>query len=59
MEVLTSPAMTGEWEQKLRQIEEGKKTRASFMEEISSLTRDFVEKPPALMKQLHRLRRLI
>ncbi len=44
VEVLTSPAMTGEWEQKLRQIEEGKKTRASFMEEISSLTRDFVEK---------------
>ena len=44
VEVSTSPAMTGEWEQKLRQIEEGKKTRASFMEEISSLTRNFVEK---------------
>ena len=44
VEVLTSPAMTGEWEQKLRQIEEGKMTRDSFMEEISNLTRDFVSK---------------
>ena len=44
VEVLTSPAMTGEWEQKLRQIEEGKMTRESFMEEISNLTRDFVSK---------------
>ena len=30
VEILTSPAMTGEWEQKLRQIEEGKMTRESF-----------------------------
>ena len=44
VEVLTSPAMTGEWEQKLRRIEEGKMSRNSFMEEISSLTKDFVEK---------------
>jgi len=44
VEVLTSPAMTGEWEQKLRQIEDGKMTRDSFMEEISNLTRDFVSK---------------
>ena len=44
VEVLTSPAMTGEWEQKLRQIEEGKKTRTSFMDEISNLTKDFVAK---------------
>ncbi|HAF58557.1 MAG TPA: DNA topoisomerase III [Opitutae bacterium] len=44
VEVLTSPAMTGEWEQKLRRIEEGKMSRNSFMEEISHLTREFVEK---------------
>ncbi len=44
VEILTSPALTGEWEQKLRQIEEGKMSRDSFMEEISHLTRDFVEK---------------
>ena len=36
--------MTGEWEQKLRRIEEGKMSRNSFMEEISHLTREFVEK---------------
>ena len=44
VEVLTSPAMTGEWEQKLRKIEEGQMSRSAFMEEISSLTRDFVAK---------------
>jgi DNA topoisomerase-3 len=44
VEVLTSPAMTGEWEQKLRKIEEGKMSRVSFMEEISQLTKEFVEK---------------
>ena len=44
VEVLTSPAMTGEWEQKLRMIEDGKMSRKAFMSEISSLTRDFVEK---------------
>jgi DNA topoisomerase IA len=36
--------MTGEWEQKLAKIEEGKCPVPTFMEEISSLTRDFVEK---------------
>ncbi len=44
VEILTSPALTGEWEQKLRLIEEGKFSRDSFMNEISALTRDFVEK---------------
>jgi len=44
VEVLTSPALTGEWEQKLRLIEEGKMTRQAFMAEISKLTREFVEK---------------
>lgn len=43
-DVLTSPALTGEWEQKLRKIENGEMTRVEFMEEISSLTKDFVSK---------------
>src|ERR1035438_5438737 len=32
---LTSPAMTGEWEFKLRQIEHGKFTRPEFMSEVA------------------------
>ncbi|MDA7822937.1 DNA topoisomerase 3 [Opitutales bacterium] len=44
VEILTSPAMTGEWEQKLRLIEEGKLSRDTFMGEISSMTQDFVKK---------------
>ena len=44
VEILTSPAMTGEWEQKLRMIEEGRFSRASFMSEISNMTKDFVKK---------------
>lgn len=42
--VLTSPTMTGEWEHKLRKIEEGEMSRDEFMQEISSLTQDFVSK---------------
>ena len=41
-EVLTSPSMTGEWEYKLRKIEDGNMTRDEFMTEISKLTEDFV-----------------
>ncbi len=44
VDILTSPAMTGEWEQKLRMIEEGKFERKAFMDEISELTKDFVAK---------------
>ncbi len=36
--VLTSPSLTGEWEYKLRQIEEGKLSRDAFMQEIAGLT---------------------
>jgi len=43
-EVLTSPSMTGEWEYKLRKIEDGTMTREEFMREISKLTEDFVAK---------------
>jgi len=41
---LTSPAMTGEWEFKLRQIEHGKFTRPEFMREVVAQTRGIVER---------------
>jgi len=41
---LTSPDLTGEWEYKLKQMEEGKLTRESFMEGIREATKDIVEK---------------
>lgn len=50
IEMLTSPAMTGEWEYKLRQIEEGKLSREAFMKGIREATTTIVEamkNPPA------------
>ena len=44
IEALTSAAMTGRWEQKLRLIEQGEMTRATFMKEIADETRSLVEK---------------
>lgn len=41
---LTSPEMTGEWEYKLKRMEQGEMARPQFMEEIRSFTNDFVEK---------------
>ena len=41
---LTSPAMTGEWEQKLHLIERNELSRDAFMEGISSMTTEIVEK---------------
>jgi len=43
-EEITSPAMTGEWEFKLRQIEHGKFTRPEFMKEVANQTRGIVER---------------
>ena len=43
-DILTSPSMTGEWEHKLRLIEEGSMTREQFMKEITLLTEEFVSK---------------
>ena len=43
-EVLTSPSMTGEWEYKLRKIEDGTMSRDEFMRDITKLTEDFVSK---------------
>ena len=41
---LTSPAMTGEWEQKLRLIERSELSRGAFMNGIGAMTTDIVEK---------------
>ena len=43
-DILTSPSMTGEWEHKLRLIEDGAMTREQFMKEITQLTEEFVSK---------------
>ncbi len=43
-DALTSPAMTGEWEFKLRQMEHGKFSRDSFMQEVTEQTKGIVER---------------
>ena len=44
VQVLSNPIMTGEWEFKLLQMEQGKLSREEFMEGIKSLTSEIVEK---------------
>ncbi len=41
---LTSPEMTGEWEFKLKQMEQGAMDRARFMDEIRAFTEEIVAK---------------
>lgn len=41
-EALTKPGLTGEWEQKLHQIENGELDRKSFMKEIVTMTEEIV-----------------
>jgi DNA topoisomerase-3 len=41
---LTSPELTGEWENKLAQIERGKITREEFMREIAQMTQVIVKR---------------
>jgi len=41
---LDQPALTGEWEYKLAQMERGRLSREAFMREIEALTRDTVER---------------
>jgi DNA topoisomerase-3 len=43
-ESLTKPELTGDWEFRLRQMERGLLSRADFMLQIGSLTRELVEK---------------
>ena len=42
---MTSPALTGEWEHKLRKIEDGEDEPRGVHAEISTLTQDFVSEP--------------
>lgn len=41
---ITSPELTGDWESKLKQMEQAKLPRAKFMEHIEQVTRDLVER---------------
>ena len=43
-DALTSPAMTGEWEFKLRQMEHAKFSRESFMQEIVEQTKGIIQR---------------
>lgn len=43
IDILASPEMTGEWEYKLKQMEQGRLQRPAFMEEIRTLTREVVD----------------
>jgi DNA topoisomerase-3 len=43
-EALTQPAMTGEWEFKLRQMEQGKFPRPKFMDEVVEQTKGIVDR---------------
>ena len=44
IEELRSPELTGDWEFKLKQMEKGQLGRDEFMDHITSLTRDLVER---------------
>jgi DNA topoisomerase-3 len=44
LDSLSAPELTGEWEYKLKQIEQKKLSRDEFMREIKSMTRDLVER---------------
>ncbi len=43
-DALTQPAMTGEWEFKLRQMEQNKFPRAKFMDEVIEQTKGIIER---------------
>ena len=44
VQVLSKAALTGEWEYKLAQMEQGKLSRETFMAEIAAMTKNLVEK---------------
>ncbi len=43
LKTLTEPVLTGEWEYRLRLIEEGKKKKEEFMNEVAELTREIID----------------
>jgi DNA topoisomerase III len=44
VDTLTSPTMTGEWEHRLRLMEQGKLSREEFMEGIKKITHELVDR---------------
>jgi DNA topoisomerase-3 len=50
IEALSSPELTGQWEYKLRQMEQARLDRSSFMRDIRRLTSEVVEKTKAYHK---------
>ncbi len=44
VEEITSPELTGDWEYKLKEMEQGRLPRRDFMEHIVTITRDMVER---------------
>ena len=52
IQALASPSMTGDWESKLRQMEQGELTRPEFMREIIDFTSDIVNKAKAYTAEL-------
>lgn len=50
IEALSSPELTGQWEYKLRQMEQNRLDRGSFMKDIRNLTSQVVEKTKAYQK---------
>lgn len=58
IEILHSPEMTGEWEHKLKEMEQGRIKREDFMQEIISVAKDIVEKTRAFQDKDHVLRKL-
>ncbi|MEG1507059.1 MAG: DNA topoisomerase 3 [Akkermansia sp.] len=55
LETLTSPSMTGEWEYKLKQMEQGKLQRGSFMSGIEEMTIALVENIKAFQMQMQQV----
>jgi DNA topoisomerase-3 len=52
VEPLISPSMTGDWEAKLHEMEQGKLSRDKFMGEIVSFTEDVVERARKHMEMM-------
>ena len=58
IDTLSSPALTGEWEYKLRQMENGAFPRQEFMKEISDLTSSIIEKIKSFVEDIEYAREL-
>ncbi|MGB0992007.1 MAG: DNA topoisomerase, partial [Akkermansiaceae bacterium] len=52
IESLASPSMTGDWESKLRQMEQGNLSRPEFMQEIIGFTSDIVNRAKTYTAEL-------